>query len=132
MKRADMLARLDVGASIKKLRKEKGLSQDELAKGICDRANIAKLENGHSKTPSFNLVLLICEKFDISIEEFLNYSLKDNYSLNRDLILEYLMDNSLSKLKNYLSNIDFNSLPSKDKKYYTYLESLSLFDLNES
>jgi transcriptional regulator with XRE-family HTH domain len=56
MKRADFLAMLDIGITVKKLREKKGLSQEELAKDICDRTNITKLENGHSKIPSLSFI----------------------------------------------------------------------------
>ena len=64
MKRAGLIASLDIGASIKKLRESRGLSQDELAKDICDRTTITKLENGSSKIPSFIFILQICDKPD--------------------------------------------------------------------
>ena len=45
MKREELLATLDIGMTIKRLREKKGLSQEQLAKDICDRTNITKLEN---------------------------------------------------------------------------------------
>lgn len=123
MKRADLLASLNIGASIKKLREEKGLSQEELAKDICDRTNITKLENGHSKIPSFSFVMLLCERLDVTIEEFLNYSLMNNYSLDKKLILDYLLANDLLKMKEYILSIDINSLTTKDQNLYQYLSS---------
>ena len=86
MKRADLLATLDIGAAVKKLREMKGISQEELAKDICDRTNITKLENGYSKIPSLSFVLLICDKLELSIEEFLNFAMENSYSLNKDKI----------------------------------------------
>lgn len=121
MKRADLLATLDIGASIKKLREMKGISQEELAKDICDRTNITKLENGHSKIPSLSFVLLICDKLDISIEEFLNFAMANNYSLNRKFILDLLLKDNLIDLNAYLSTINMYVLPESDQEYLKYL-----------
>lgn len=121
MKRADLLATLDIGSSIKKLREEKGLSQEELAKDICDRTNITKLENGHYKIPSLSFVLLICERLEITINDFLNYAMSNNYSLDRKLILELLLSNNIEQLVKELDKVKIESLSNSDQKYYTYL-----------
>lgn len=121
MKRADLLASLDIGASIKKLREIKGISQEELAKDICDRTNITKLENGHSKVPSLSFVLLICEKLDISIEEFLNFAMSNSYSLNRKYILDLLLKDKIEDLDSYLATINTQILPISDQEYLKYL-----------
>lgn len=123
MKRADLLATLDIGAAVKKLREIKGISQEELAKDICDRTNITKLENGYSKIPSLSFILLICDKLEISIEEFLNFAMNNSYSLNRKQILEFLLKEDLYSLKKYLSNIDASLLSNNDSSYYKYLIS---------
>ena len=121
MKRADLLATLDIGASIKKLREEKGLSQEELAKDICDRTNITKLENGHYKIPSLSFILLICERLEITINDFLNYAMSNNYSLDRRYILDLLLAHDLSSLKEELDKINIESLSNIDQKYYIFL-----------
>lgn len=122
MKRADLLATLDIGASIKKLREMKGISQEELAKDICDRTNITKLENGHSKIPSLSFVLLICDKLDISIEEFLNFAMSNNYSINRKYVLDLLLKDNIKDLESYLNTIDAKLLVHSDQEYFKYLQ----------
>jgi len=121
MKRADLLASIDIGASIKRLREKRGLSQEELANGICDRTNITKLENGHSKMPSLSFVLLLCERLEITIEDFLNFSTSNNYSLNKNHILELLISDELPSLKEYLMTINPTLLSALDEKYYNFL-----------
>lgn len=121
MKRASMIASLDIGATIKKLRKLKGLSQDELAKDICDRTTITKLENGFSKIPSFIFVLQICDKLDISVDEFINLALSSSYTLDKKEIFNSLINNDIEKISEYLSKIDIEALSLKDKQLYNYL-----------
>lgn len=124
MKRVELIASLDIGACIKTLREAKGLSQEELAKGICDRTNITKLENGHSKIPSLTFVLLICEKLGLTIEEFLNKALNNSYSLNKNLVLDILMKKDYITLSSYMDTINYEILSLKDQKYYLYLKGL--------
>ena len=130
MKRADFLATLDIGMTVKKLREKKGLSQEQLAKDICDRTNITKLENGHSKVPSLSFVLAICEKLEISIDEFLNFALLDNYKLDRKLILDLLINDDILSLKDYLQRIKADNLTALDVRYYEFL--LAKVYLNEN
>ena len=103
MKREEFLATLDIGITIKKLRERKGLSQEQLAKGICDRTNITKLENGHSKVPSLSFVLSICERLEITIDEFLNYALTNNYKINKKSWKSRLLEDEFTKRFNEYS-----------------------------
>lgn len=64
--------RQDIGAFIQKLRKEKGLTQKELADGICvSDKTISKWENGNS-VPDTSILLSLCRKLDVSVNELLN------------------------------------------------------------
>lgn len=57
--------------NIKRLRKLKGLSQEELAiKLNVVRQTVSKWENGVS-VPNINTLILISEKFDIPVDEML-------------------------------------------------------------
>ena len=53
------------GELIKSLRKQKGISQEELADGITDRANLSKIENG-SITPGKKVVEALLERHSFS------------------------------------------------------------------
>lgn len=130
MKRAELLASLDIGSTIKRLRESKGMSQEALAKGICDRTNLTKLENGHSKSPSFSFVLLLCDRLEISIEEFLNECFSNFYTLKRNMILHFLLNNEIDKLEEYLKSITENMLSIKDREYYKYLMLKVLLNKN--
>ncbi|MEW6663031.1 MAG: helix-turn-helix domain-containing protein [Bacillota bacterium] len=62
---------MDIGARIKQLREELGLSQNELARraGIA-QSSLSYLESG-AKSPSVDTLLLICKALGVSLTEFL-------------------------------------------------------------
>jgi transcriptional regulator with XRE-family HTH domain len=121
MKRTGLIASLDIGASIRKLRESRGLSQDELAKDICDRTTITKLENGSSKIPSFIFILQICDKLNVTLDEFINIALSNSYSLDKNFLFNHLLNNNIDNISEYLSDIDMESLSNKDQQLYNYL-----------
>ena len=68
----------NIGEFLKKLRKEKNLTQDELAvKMHVDRSKINRLENG-KRNPSIDDLLLYSEIFQISLDELIACERKNN------------------------------------------------------
>ena len=67
-----------IGKFIYKLRKEKNMTQQELAKriGVTDRA-ISKWENGRG-LPDLSLIKPLCEQLNITINELLSAEKLDN------------------------------------------------------
>ena len=62
-----------LGEKIQRLRKEKGLSQDELArKADIPYTTLTKIEIGVIKKPSVFAVAKIAEALDISLDKLLN------------------------------------------------------------
>ncbi|MGX6962292.1 helix-turn-helix domain-containing protein [Vagococcus xieshaowenii] len=61
-----------MGLFFKILRKERGLSLEQCSKGIFSKAGLSKFERGHSDI-TLKKFLLLMERLDISIPEFLNY-----------------------------------------------------------
>ncbi|KSU77373.1 Tetratricopeptide repeat-containing protein [Fictibacillus enclensis] len=57
-----------VGQRIRYYRKTKGLTQEELAQGICSVSYLSKIEKGDAKS-SEEVINLLCEKLGISSEE---------------------------------------------------------------
>ena len=55
---------------IKTYRKKKGITQSELARGICTQAIISKIENSET-TPSMEIFFLLCERLEIPTNEIL-------------------------------------------------------------
>ncbi len=68
-----------IGKYIKKLRKEKNLTQQELADELkVDRRTISRWENGYY-LPDISLMKELCRTFDISIDEMINTNSIDKY-----------------------------------------------------
>lgn len=63
----------EIGEKIKKLRKKKGLSQQQVADKILkfDRAKISDIENGKEDF-LFSTLLKICNALDVDIKSLLN------------------------------------------------------------
>ncbi len=62
-----------IARNIKKLRKEKGISQDKLSK-LADVAfhTITKIETGDTPNPTVDTVKKIAEALDVSVDALLN------------------------------------------------------------
>lgn len=62
---------MDLGEKLRTLRKEKKLSQEALAEKLrVSRQSVSKWESGQS-IPEIQKILLICDIFDLSADEFL-------------------------------------------------------------
>lgn len=60
-----------IGQKIFYFRKLKGLTQEQLALGICSVPHLSKIENGH-ETPSIDTVEHLCKRLNISINDIDN------------------------------------------------------------
>ncbi len=62
---------MDIGEKLFELRKQKNLSQEEVAEKLnVTRQTVSKWETNQS-TPDFDKIIPICELFEISTEELL-------------------------------------------------------------
>ncbi|QMU07933.1 helix-turn-helix transcriptional regulator [Levilactobacillus suantsaii] len=59
-----------LGDKLKQYRKQKNLSQQELAEGICTQATVSLMEK-KNKVPSIKIILEICRRLNISFEDVL-------------------------------------------------------------
>lgn len=92
-----------IGEFISKLRKEKTISQDELAEMMhMDRSNISRWENGRSQIPTDKLKTL-GDIFDVTIDELLSGERQTtkNKKAHNEIIYTFIKekDSSISKLK---------------------------------
>ena len=72
-----------LGAKIKKLRQQEGLTQDNLAERIgCNTSHISNIENNYTK-PSLNALLAIANSLDTSVDALLS-----NQYENQSLVLD--------------------------------------------
>lgn len=62
-----------VAKNIKRYRKEKGLSQDKLARlADISHAAIVKIESGGIQSPSIDTVLKVAKALGVSVEDLIN------------------------------------------------------------
>lgn len=86
-----------IGGFLKELRKEKNMTQEQLAEvlGVTNRS-ISRWENGVNM-PDFDLVIEIANYFDVGIEEFLDGERKMD-------MIEKKQEETLLKVADYNSN----------------------------
>ena len=70
---------MKIGSLIKKLRQERGLSQEALAKEITTRTTLASIENRNHTVP-FQLLTKLLNRLNIRLEEFLFLLNKGDYT----------------------------------------------------
>ena len=59
-----------LGDKVKQYRKQKNLSQQELAEGICTQATVSLMEK-KNKVPSIKIILQICRRLNVSLGDIL-------------------------------------------------------------
>ena len=58
------------GALLKEYRKKKGLTQVQLAEGICEQATVSNIEN-KNMSPGINILSALCKKLNVEISDIL-------------------------------------------------------------
>lgn len=72
-----------IGKKISYYRNKQGLTQEELAKGICHTTYISKIENGHIDPPEATLIDL-CKKLNITLEQLKEDRNEKEWNLLKD------------------------------------------------
>ncbi|WP_054725439.1 helix-turn-helix domain-containing protein [Paucilactobacillus hokkaidonensis] len=114
------------GDQLKTFRKNKGLSQKQLAQGICTQATISLIEK-NNKVPGMTILAQLCARLGISLAQILvdeNQVLTDVFTTIDRLILQKQYDAATDQL----NNIGIKQLQSRyDKqRYYYFLGMLQL------
>ena len=107
----------NIGAFMQELRKEKGLTQKELADKICvSDKTISKWENGYSM-PDISILMNLCQELGISVNELLSCERipPEDYSKKAEVTIMNLIqenqENKKSKKLQYLLGFFFLALP---------------------
>lgn len=107
------------GDQLKTFRKNKGLSQKQLAQGICTQATISLIEK-NNKVPGMTILAQLCARLGISLAQILvdeNQVLTDVFTTIDRLILQKQYDAATDQL----NNIGIKQLQSRyDKQRYYY------------
>lgn len=126
---------LNIGKNIKKFRCFAGLTQFDLAEGICSQAQISKIESGMG-VPSSYLLMEIARKLDVDPIELMT-SLDENEN-NSDVLIDNI--SRLVKKRKYLEAFETIKIlkrtsDASNKKLYQYLmwqESICIFYLDKN
>ncbi|MDR1522054.1 MAG: helix-turn-helix domain-containing protein [Streptococcaceae bacterium] len=106
---------MNYGTFLKKIRKSRKITQENLCKGIISRRTLCNLENNKSLI-SFDTLCKLLERLNIGFDEFLvDLEIKNN-TLTYDLSLDKKLDNKQfqNKLRKYWENyLEKNSINDK-------------------
>ncbi len=88
-----------IGEFIKELRKEKGITQDELAdKFYVSRRTVSRWETG-SNLPEIDVLIDLADYFNVDLREILNGEKKDKKDMNEEIKETVLEANNYAKTK---------------------------------
>lgn len=87
------MANYQIGSLIRRIRKQKGLTQEELAFPIIDRATLSKIESG-KVTPNNQTLKMLFEKLGFSPDNYANFFLDDEMTDVQKILdeLEEILD----------------------------------------
>ncbi len=116
---------MKLGAILKQVRNQQGLSQKELSEGVCSQSMLSAIEN-NQYTPNAELLIKLCQRLGISLSEF---SLADNFAVTANANFNQTVDELCNshryfELKNFLldnSTINQIKTSSQTQAYYYYL-----------
>lgn len=125
---------INLGEKIKKIRLEKGLTQAELAEGICTQASISNLEKNAS-VPSLLILLEIGNRLNIEFSELSEYAVEQAspavtvFKKVQNLRSQFKLKEAYSLVQ----ELDVNDLKTnhEKKQYYYYLGITSLLGYNK-
>ena len=95
-----------IGDTIRFLRKEIGLTQEQLAEDICSPVTISRIESG-VQFPSENILKLILDKLgqDINNINITNFTKDDNFENLFNVGKNYLLKNNFEKTKEIIEEL---------------------------
>jgi len=130
---------MQLGITLKTIRKQQGLSQKEVCRGICAQSMLSAIEN-NQYTPNAELLIQLCKRLSISLSVF---SLADNFDISSNDQFNHTVDELCNhheyvKLKSFLlsqSTLNHIETSEQTQAYYYYL-GVSQFhtdrDLNDA
>ncbi|AXX64469.1 Rgg/GadR/MutR family transcriptional regulator [Bombilactobacillus bombi] len=117
------------GQLIKKLRKERGLTQKQLADGISSRTTLSSLENNKTDIAT-SILFSYLERMNVSIQEYLFY-LNNSTNTEKEITSKYFFDNLVkqrdSEIRKRILNYQNKYKNSRDFYYCCLSIELKLF-----
>ncbi|MCR1900675.1 helix-turn-helix domain-containing protein [Ligilactobacillus apodemi] len=113
---------------IKEYRKKRGLTQQELAEGICTQAIISKIEKGITN-PSVDIFSALCQRLAIPSERILQFlevkrSLTGSENVFAKEYRQLYYERNYQAIKFFLEHLlNYDELPVDNKYYYDWLRA---------
>ena len=115
---------LSLGHRIRELRLKKGITQTEIAQGVCTPSMISQIESDRAN-PSYKVLYAIAEKLDVPLDTLLS-----DVDLQLEYISQYKMSRSMIASREYASALPLlQELLKAPRGQLSYSELL--FDLGE-
>lgn len=114
------------GQLIRRLRKERGLTQAQLAEGISSRTTLSTLENNKTDV-NINTLFSYLDRLNVSIQEYLFY-FNDSSNTEKELATKYFYDNIVKKRDIEIEQriLDYQSKYKDSKDFYYCCLSIEL------
>ena len=75
---------MKIGSFLKELRKEKDITQEELAEALCvSNRSVSRWENGRT-LPDFDLLIELADHYGVSIDEIMNGRRKEEQTVDKE------------------------------------------------
>lgn len=114
------------GSMIRKARKQRELSQVQLAEGICTQATISGIE-AQNTCSSFEILCKVCDRLKLDLTQVTSNPEYGDKLFS--LIDESMRHNRFQKANQFIKQISFDKLTSKASRgrYSCYLGYINLF-----
>ncbi|MGM8216038.1 tetratricopeptide repeat protein [Bacillaceae bacterium W0354] len=121
---------MNLGAMIQYYRTKKGLTQKELANGICSVSYLSKIENGSIETKQ-DIIQMLFDRLDVNYIEITSY---DTQTINEKILSLYkrITENNLKAAKNILTDLKRIITPFHQKESQNLFELIHLYYLIEN
>lgn len=116
-----------LGDKLKQIRKARGMSQAELAKGICTQATISLIEK-KEQVPSTKILLEICKRLEITLDYSVIVQEDDQLHVLLSRVQALLFTNEFKKARDLIQQIYTDQLVKADdyKRYYYFQGQIKL------
>ncbi|WP_424349656.1 helix-turn-helix domain-containing protein [Latilactobacillus sp. 5-91] len=114
------------GQLVRKLRKERGLTQSQLAEGISSRTTLSSLENNKTDITT-SILFAYLERMNVSIQEYLFY-FNNSTSTEKEVASKYFYDNVIKKRDFEVKEriLDYQNRYNNSKDFYYCCLSIEL------
>ncbi|MBC9875554.1 helix-turn-helix domain-containing protein [Macrococcoides bohemicum] len=119
-----------LGKRLKALRKSRGLSQADLARGICTQSNISRIEKGQH-TPTSHILDLFAKRLDIDLNYL--YSGIENYNLEefKNKVYDCIEYADYTTLKHFVDDMNLESKTEYEKKIKLWIKAVVMYRCDE-